>query len=262
MEIPDTVWADAVGQIFLSISVCMGIMTSYGSYNDVKKPIIMDNLIICISNSAVSITAGFAVWSIVGFLEAENSLAKSKTSSVGLAFIAYPTAIDMMTWSNLWAFLLGTTLFMLGIDSGFSMVEAAATVMSDLRTLRDWPRSFIAFFLCIAGFLCSVPFCTNWGFVLFDVIDHYLCTYLLLLCGIFQCFGCGWGFDVEDTVKKSPEHAKSLKYLSFTFWAYMLIVGLVFVIVEQVEIGIIVLIVGLLLFSLLPSFIMSKLSFK
>ena len=113
----------------------MGIMTSYGSYNDVKKPIIMDNLIICCSNSAVSITAGFAVWSIVGFLEAKDSLAKSKTSSVGLAFIAYPTAIDMMPWSNLWAFLLGITLFMLGIDSAFSMVEAAATVISDLKSL-------------------------------------------------------------------------------------------------------------------------------
>jgi solute carrier family 6 GABA transporter-like protein 1 len=261
MEIPSSVWADAVGQIFFSIGVCMGIMTSYGSYNPLKKPIIMDNLVICLSNSTVSFVCGFAVWAIVGFLEAKNSLAKSKTSSAGLAFIAYPTAVDMMKWSNLWAFMLGMTLFLLGVDSAFSMVEATATVLADLKTLQHVPRSFIAFMICFAGFLFSVPFCTNWGFVLFDVIDHYLCTYLLFLCGIFQCFGCGWGFDVEETLQRSPQHALSLKYLSFSFWTYLLIVGLIFVLLEEVPVGIAVLAAGILLFCLLPSFLLSKLPF-
>ena len=27
------------------------------------------------------------------------------------------------------------------------------------------------------------------------------------LCCIFQCFGCGSGFDVEETLQKSPQHA-------------------------------------------------------
>lgn len=53
----------------------MGIMTSYGSYNPVKKPIILDNMVICISNSSVSFVSGFAVWAIVGYLEAQNNLA-------------------------------------------------------------------------------------------------------------------------------------------------------------------------------------------
>lgn len=86
-------WSDAAGQIFFSIGVCMGVMTSYGSYNPVKKPIITDNFIIAISTCLFSFVAGFAVWSVVGYLESINSLARSHTSSVGLAFIAYPTAI-------------------------------------------------------------------------------------------------------------------------------------------------------------------------
>ena len=71
-----SMWADAIGQIFFSIGVCMGIMTSYGSYNKSEKPIILDNFIIAISNSAVSFISGFAVWSIVGYLEAKGSLAQ------------------------------------------------------------------------------------------------------------------------------------------------------------------------------------------
>lgn len=67
---PAAMWADAAGQIFFSIGVCMGIMTSYGSYNDVKKPIIRDNLIIALTNSTVSFVSGFAVWAIIGYLRA------------------------------------------------------------------------------------------------------------------------------------------------------------------------------------------------
>jgi SNF family Na+-dependent transporter len=46
----------------------MGIMTSYGSYNEIRKPIILDNCIISFCNSGMSFIAGFAVWSVVGFL--------------------------------------------------------------------------------------------------------------------------------------------------------------------------------------------------
>jgi len=162
----------------------MGIMTSYGSYNPVRKPIIMDNLIIAVSNSTVSFVSGFAVWSVVGYLEAKDSLAKGKVSSIGLAFIAYPTACDMMPASNVWAVILGLTLFLLGIDSAFSMVEATSTVICDTPAGKKYPRMFVAFVLCFAGFIFSIPFCTNWGFVLFDVIDHYLCAFLLVLVGI------------------------------------------------------------------------------
>jgi len=39
-------------------------------------------------------------------------------------FITYPTAADLMTGSNFWVVTLGFTLFMLGIDSAFSLTEA------------------------------------------------------------------------------------------------------------------------------------------
>ena len=129
----------------------MGIMTSYGSYNPIRKPIIMDNMIIALTNSAVSFIAGFAVWTVVGYLEAQNSLAQSKTASIGLAFIAYPTACDLMPLPNLWALILGFTLFLLGIDSAFSMVEATSTVICDTPTGRGYPRMFVAFVLCFGG---------------------------------------------------------------------------------------------------------------
>lgn len=62
-------WADAVGQIFFSLGVCMGVMTSYSSYNRRNKPIIRDVMIISFGNCTISFIAGFAVFSVVGYLD-------------------------------------------------------------------------------------------------------------------------------------------------------------------------------------------------
>jgi len=89
-----------------------------------------------------------------------------------------------MPGSNFWAVLLGLTLFMLGIDSSFSAIEATSTVICDTAYSGKIPRMFVAFVLCVIGFLGSIPFCFNWGFTLWDVVDHYLCNYLLNFIGI------------------------------------------------------------------------------
>jgi len=212
-------------------------MTSYGSYNDIKKPIILDSFIISCCNCGFSFIAGFAVWAIVGYLEKQGTLKDTKTSSVGLAFITYPTAIDLMAGSNWWAFLLGSTLFMLGIDSSFSAIEATSTVICDTAWGGAIPRMFVAFILCVIGFIGSVPFCTNWGFTLFDVVDHYLCAYLLLMIGILQAFGCGWFFDAEENMGKSPGRRKSILWLTISYWTMLLIIGLVATLTNAVAAG-------------------------
>jgi SNF family Na+-dependent transporter len=46
----------------------MGVMTSYASYNRRNKPIIRDVMFISFGNCLLSFYAGFAVFSIVGYL--------------------------------------------------------------------------------------------------------------------------------------------------------------------------------------------------
>ena len=87
-----TIWAEGIGQIFFSLSVCVGVMTSYGSGNKRDSPVVSNAIIISIVNSSISFCAGFVVWSIIGFLKEQNSPVADKSSSLGLAFIAYPTA--------------------------------------------------------------------------------------------------------------------------------------------------------------------------
>lgn len=124
-------WAEAMGQIFFSLGICMGGMTSIASYNPKNKPIISDGCIIAFGNSGFSMIAGFGVFAIIGYLIYIDSPVSSNVGSMGLAFVAYPTAIALMPWANFWSALFSSTLFMLGIDSAFTSVEAINTVFHD-----------------------------------------------------------------------------------------------------------------------------------
>jgi len=193
-------WASACGQIFFSLGICMGTMTSYSSFNPTNKPIIGDGFKIALINSCISVIAGFAVFSVVGYLKGIGSPVSDKVSSIGLAFVAYPAAIEQMPWANLWSIILSITLFTLGIDSAFSMLEAVATVMADTEWGRAMPRKLLALLLCVAGAFSSILFSFNWGFTYFDVVDHYLTVYLMLLIGILEVFGVGWAYDLKSAI--------------------------------------------------------------
>lgn len=218
-------WAEACAQIFFSIGVCMGIMTSYASYNDVKQPIIENALRVSIGNSCFSFFAGFAVFSTVGYLQGMQSQVADKVSSIGLAFVAYPAAIETMPAPNLWTLILAVTLFTLGLDSAFSMVEATSTVVSDTTIGRALPRKLIALLLCASGCCCSFIFCFNWGFTYFDTVDHYLAVYLLLLLGIMQAGGAGWVYEASEVIESVNK--VTVLVLAIGFWGILLPLGLI-----------------------------------
>jgi len=255
-------WAQACGQIFFSLGICMGTMTGYSSFNDVNKPIIGDGIKIALINSGISFFAGFAVFSVVGYLIGIDSPVSDETASVGLAFVAYPAAIETMPGSNFWAFILAVTLFTLGIDSSFSILEAPATVMSDSAMFKGWSKKVNALLLCITGSLCSILFCFNWGFTFFDVIDNYLNTYLMLLIGVFETMGAGWVYEASEITAKSRAHKMSLYVLAIGYWSSTILIPClsVFTEAEKGWIGLIIFVPILIMFWVI-SFFLSGLSF-
>lgn len=218
-------WADAAGQIFFSAGIAQALLPAYGSYNDVNKPLIGDSIIIAIVNSSASFIFGFIVWAIVGFLRAKESLAKDNISSVSLVFVAYPTAIEEMPLSNLWSILFALTIFFLGFDSAFPTVEALATSLADAGATDYVRREIMVALICFLGMMLSSLFCTNWGYVLFEILDHYLCNYVLLMVGILECVACAWVFDFDETMKKSTSHKRSLLVLTVGFWMFLVVHG-------------------------------------
>lgn len=107
-----------------------------------------------------------------------------------------------MPGANFWALLFSITLFMLGIDSAFAMVEGTVIVIEDSERFgKKLSKQIIAIILCVVGAAASTIFCFNWSFAFFDSIDHYLNVYLIMLCAILQSIAAAWYHCQDDAMK-------------------------------------------------------------
>ncbi|KAI1890207.1 hypothetical protein AGOR_G00171300 [Albula goreensis] len=192
------VWMDAGTQVFFSYGICMGSLTALGSYNRFNNDCFKDCFTLCILNSGTSIVAGFAVFSILGFMAQEQGIDISEVaqSGPGLAFIAFPRAIAMMPLPQLWAVCFFLMIIMLGLDSQFTGIEALMTSLTDLYPTfirKGYRRELLLLLLCAVSFLLGLIMITPGGLYVFQIYDHYSCSGpSLLLLSIFQTMAVGW----------------------------------------------------------------------
>jgi NSS family neurotransmitter:Na+ symporter len=111
-------------------------------------------------------------------------------SGIGLAFVVFPDAVSLMPVPHLFALLLFVTMFTLGIDSAFGLIESVNSVMH--HQFPKVPLSIISLIVCIAGFLAGIPYTLSNGFYLLDIVDHFVSDYCLILIGICECVVVGY----------------------------------------------------------------------
>ncbi|XP_043943546.1 sodium- and chloride-dependent GABA transporter 2-like [Protopterus annectens] len=222
------VWMDAGTQIFFSYAICQGCLTALGSYNKYNNNCYRDSLALCCLNSGTSFVAGFAIFSVLGFMAHEQGVPVSEVaeSGPGLAFIAYPKAVTMMPLSQLWSVLFFLMIIFLGLDSQFVCVESLVTAVVDMfpHVFRKGKRREL-FILCIAVicFLIGLVMLTEGGMYVFQLFDFYAASgTCLLFVAIFEAVCIGWVYgadrfydNIEDMIGYKP--LPVLKYC----WKYL-----------------------------------------
>ena len=66
---------DAFLSVMYSVGLGVGVFFAYGSYNHIKKPVIMDSVIIVSLDFLFSILAGFVGWGAIGYLKLKGNSA-------------------------------------------------------------------------------------------------------------------------------------------------------------------------------------------
>uniref|UniRef100_A0A667XFM6 Transporter n=1 Tax=Myripristis murdjan TaxID=586833 RepID=A0A667XFM6_9TELE len=174
------VWMDAGSQIFYSYGVCTGVLTALGSYNKYTNNCYRDCVYLCLLNSLTSFVAGFAIFSVLGFMAYEQGMDISMVaeSGPGLAFIAYPRAVALMPVPQLWAIFFFIMIIFLGLDSEFVYHEALVTAISDMYPSffqNPCRRKLLLLAICVGSFLIGLAMVTQGGLYVFQLFDYYAC---------------------------------------------------------------------------------------
>ncbi|XP_020507496.1 sodium- and chloride-dependent GABA transporter 2 isoform X2 [Labrus bergylta] len=197
------VWMDAGTQIFYSYALCVGCLTALGSYNKYNNDCFKDCFYLCLLNSGTSFVAGFAIFSVLGFMayEQHTDISKVAESGPGLAFIAYPRAVTMMPFPQIWSILFFVMIILLGLDSEFVGLEAMTTAISDTNPSFfhvGHRRKLLLLAISVISFFIGLSMVTDGGIYIFQLFDYYACSGMtLLLFATLQSVCIGWVYGVD-----------------------------------------------------------------
>ncbi|XP_041672100.1 sodium- and chloride-dependent GABA transporter 2-like [Cheilinus undulatus] len=221
------VWMDAGTQIFYSYAICLGCLTTLGSYNKYNNDCYRDSFILCLMNSGTSFLSGFAIFSVLGYMSHMQGVDISSVaeSGPGLVFIVYPQAVTLLPWPQVWSVCFFTMIILLGIDGQFAGLESLMTSLTDMyptQIRQGYRREVILMVICVLSYTFGLLLVSEAGAYILQIFDHYVCSGpTLLLMAIFQSVVIGWIYgadrfsdNIEDMIGYKP--SPLLKYC----WMY------------------------------------------
>lgn len=215
------VWLAAYAQVFFSLSLAQGIMITYASFLKKKSDLTNNAFIVSLADAGTSFLAGFAVFSVVGYLSMTQGIGieslGNQIAGPNLTFITYPTAISLLPFAAIFfGVIFFIALLTFGIDSAFSMIEPISSGLHEKWKITKAKATGI---ICTLGFGFSLFFSAGNGLHLLEIVDHFIANFGLVMIGLMECLVLGWFF----ALPKLRNHANETSEIKIGRWWDVLI---------------------------------------
>lgn len=226
----------AMGQLFYSLSIAMGIMVAYGSY--VKDDINLNNSVtnIQIFDTLVAVLSGMMIVPAVYVFSGEEGL---KTGGAGLMFKTLPKVFDAMPMGNLIGTAFFVLVFLAALTSSISLMEAVVSMFMDKFKMTRVKAALSVYAITL---VLGIPSALGYGIwshitilgmdflTFFDYISN---SVMMPVLAIFTCVLAGWFMnlkEIEDEITKNGEEFKRrkifrvmIKYIAPVFLVVILV---------------------------------------
>lgn len=203
----------AMGQMFYSMSLAMGIMVTYGSYmkpeDDLEKSVSQ----IEIFDTGIAFLAGLMVIPAVFAFSGGDEAALNQ--GAGLMFVTLPKVFaDAGTLGLVFGGLFFLLVLFAALTSSVSLME---TVVSIFQDTFHWSRKFTCTLVMLGCLVLALPSSLGYGlldwiaplgFSLLDFFDFISNSVLMPIVALFTCLFVGWVVKpklVIDEVKLSSK---------------------------------------------------------
>lgn len=208
----------AMGQVFFSLSLGMGITITYGSYLKKESNIVKDTGIVVGLDSMAAILSGCAI------LPAVFALGFEPTAGPGLIFSILPAVFADMPFGAFFGFLFFILVFIAAATSAISLLEVVAAYFIDnFHWSRKKATIIMASLMAFIGIFASLSMgpLSNvliGGMSIFEALEFLTDKLLMPISGMLMCVFVGhvWGTDalMQELVIGSPSAIKLKKVLS------------------------------------------------
>ncbi|KHJ96639.1 Sodium:neurotransmitter symporter family protein [Oesophagostomum dentatum] len=151
-----------------------------------------------------------------------NNDIKVAQAGPGLLFLAYPSGILQLPYTNVWSLLFFSMVLFLGIDSQFCTMEGFFTAIIDefpqLIRRRKYGREIFVGVICLISYIIGLSTVTRGGFYVFQLFDFYAASgWALLWLLFFECIAISWSVGID----RWYEHMKSMiGYYPSRWWKF------------------------------------------
>ncbi len=191
---------DAVGQLFYSLSVAMGIMITYGSYAKKDGNLLSSINHIELFDTGVAILAGMIVIPSVFVFQGTEGLAASGPS---LMFVSLPQVFEQM---GVLGHVVGAFFFVLvffaALTSAISLMEAVTTSIIDRFHLKRITATLVCYVISLTigvivclgynVFYLDIPLPNGSVGQILDVLDYVTNNLMLPIVALLTCVLVGW----------------------------------------------------------------------
>ena len=196
---PDLV-INALGQMFYSLSLAMGIMVTYGSYLDKKESLTQSVACIAGFDLVVSFLAGLMIVP-AAFLALGLGEGGAMAAGPSLMFVTLPGVFEGMGGA---AQVIGVVFFVLVLfaaaTSAISLIEACTSIIQDgLRWTRGKSIALCAVFMVAVGCFINAGYnVLIWieplgeGTQLLDFFDFLSNSVMMPIVALLTCIFVGW----------------------------------------------------------------------
>ncbi len=232
----------AMGQLFFSMSIAMGILISYGSY--VRDDVNMSKSVnhIEIFDTSIALLAGFMIVPAVYVFSGEEGLA---TGGPGLMFKTLPQVFERMPMGGVIGAAFFILVFFAAVTSSISVMEAIVSNLIDRFKLSRIKAVIIV--ICISLVLGAASSLGNgaWshmkilGMDFLTFFDFLSNSVMMPILALGTCILIGWILGtkvIEDEVTKNGEkfgRVKIFRVMVRYIAPIMLVVILVFYTLAQ-----------------------------
>lgn len=230
----------AIGQLFYSLSLAMGIMITYGSY--MKKDVNIENSVFQIEvfDSGFALLAGLMIVPGVAVFSGVENL---NASGPGLMFQVLPQVFDNMPGGHVIGALFFILVLFAALTSSISLMETVVSIFQDKCKL---PRRVIVILVAIGTFLIGLLSSLGFGVLSFiqplgegssllDFFDFISNSVIMPIVALLTCIFVGYVIKtkaISDEVKLSSKFR--FEKMFNVMIKYIAPIGLVIILVSSV----------------------------